>query len=85
MTTAPPAALPCAIASGNIAYTRPQGSQPQIAPVAKAAGIDVAFKVYERCIHGPEMNASPDSPLGRDGIAFTYDNYAEFYDKYVAQ
>jgi len=51
----------------------------------KAAGIDVAFKVYERCIHGPEMNASPDSPLGRDGIAFTYDNYAEFYDKYVAQ
>lgn len=51
----------------------------------KAAGIDVAFKVYERCIHGPEMNASPASPLGRDGIAFTYDNYAEFYDKYVAQ
>lgn len=51
----------------------------------KAEGIDVAFKVYERCIHGPEMNASPDSPLGRDGIAFTYDNYAEFYDKYVAQ
>ena len=51
----------------------------------KAEGIDVAFKVYERCIHGPEMNASPDSPLGRDGIAFTYDNYADFYDKYVVQ
>ena len=50
----------------------------------KAGGIDVAFKVYERCTHGHEQMA-PDSPIGRDGIAFTYDNYADFYDKYVLQ
>lgn len=50
----------------------------------KAAEVDVAFKVYERCIHGPEQLA-PDSPLGRDGIAFTYDNYADFYDRYVME
>ena len=50
----------------------------------KAAGIDVAFKVYERCTHGHEQIV-PDSPIGRDGIAFTYDNYADFYDKYVLQ
>ena len=48
----------------------------------KAAGIDVAFKVYERCTHGHEQIV-PNSPIGRDGIAFTYDNYAAFYDKYV--
>ena len=50
----------------------------------KAAGVDVAFKVYEGCTHGPEQIV-PDSPVGRDGIAFTYDNYAAFYDKYVLQ
>ena len=49
----------------------------------RAAGVDVAFKVYEGCTHGPEQIV-PDSPIGRDGIAFTYDNYADFYDKYVA-
>ena len=48
----------------------------------KAAGIDVAFKVYERCTHGHEQIV-PNSPIGKDGIAFTYDNYADFYDKYV--
>ena len=50
----------------------------------KAAGTDVVFKVYERCTHGHEQIV-PDSPIGRDGIAFTYDNYADFYDKYVLQ
>ena len=50
----------------------------------KAAGVDVAFKVYDRCTHGPEMIA-PDSPVGKDGIAFTFDNYADFYDRYVVQ
>ena len=49
----------------------------------EAAGVDVAFKLYEKCTHGPEMIA-PDSPLGQDGIAFTFDNYADFYDRYVA-
>lgn len=48
----------------------------------KAAGVDVRFKLYDRCGHGPEMVA-PDSNVGKDGIAFTFDNYADFYDKYV--
>ena len=50
----------------------------------KAAGVDVVFKVYEKCTHGPEM-VIPDSPLGKDAAAFVFDNYAHFYDKYVAQ
>ena len=49
----------------------------------KAAGVDVVFKVYERCTHGHEM-IIPDSPIGQDGVNFTFDNYADFYDKYVA-
>ena len=48
----------------------------------KAAGVDVAFKVYEACTHGPDMLV-PNSPLGRDAIAFSLDNYADFYDRYV--
>ena len=50
----------------------------------KAAGIDVAFKVYERCTHGHEQIA-PNSPIGKDGLAFTYDNYADFYDRHIVQ
>ena len=49
----------------------------------KAAGVDVVFKVYERCTHGHEM-IIPDSPIGQDGVNFTFDHYAAFYDKYVA-
>ena len=48
----------------------------------KAAGVDVAFKVYEKCTHGPDM-VIPRSPLGRDAIAFSLDSYADFYDRYV--
>ena len=48
----------------------------------KAAGVDVAFKVYEKCTHGPDMIV-PHSPLGRDAIAFSLDSYADFYDRYV--
>ena len=56
----------------------------QYADRLKAAGTDVAFRVFDRCTHGHEQMA-PDSPIGREGIAFTYDNYADFYDKYVLQ
>jgi len=48
----------------------------------RSEGIDVAFKIYERCPHGPEIVA-PDSPIGKDGTAFTFDSYAEFYDRYI--
>ena len=48
----------------------------------KAAGVDVAFKVYEKCTHGPDMIV-PNSSLGQDAIAFSLNSYAEFYDRYV--
>ncbi len=48
----------------------------------KAAGVDVAFKVYKKCTHGTDMIA-PSSSLGQDAIAFSLDNYAIFHDRYV--
>lgn len=48
----------------------------------KAAGVEVAFKEYEKCTHGPDMTV-PRSSLGRDAIAFSLDSYADFYDRYV--
>lgn len=48
----------------------------------KAVGVDVAFKEYKKCTHGPDM-VVPDSSLGRDAIKFSLDSYADFYDKYV--
>ena len=50
----------------------------------RSAGVDVAFKTYEKCTHGHELMA-PSSSVGKDALAFTYDNYAAFYDKYVAE
>lgn len=50
----------------------------------REAGVDVAFKEYAKCTHGPDMIA-PDSELGKDAIAFSLDNYADFYDRYVAE
>ena len=50
----------------------------------KAAGVETVFKIYEKCTHGPEM-AGPDSGLGADCFAFTYDNFADFYDRYVVK
>ena len=48
------------------------------------AGVEVAFKVYDACTHGHEVIV-PDSPVGQDGLAFTYDNYADFYDRYITR
>ena len=50
----------------------------------KSEGIDVVFKVYEGCWHGFEQTL-PNSSVGMDALAFTFDNYADFYDRYVAQ
>ena len=47
------------------------------------AGVEVAFKEYKDCFHGFERIAG-DTEIGKDGQIFTYDNYAEFYDRYVA-
>ncbi|WP_310993970.1 alpha/beta hydrolase [Aequorivita marina] len=49
----------------------------------KNADIDVKFKIFEDCFHGFEAVASKTS-IGQEGQKFTYDSYAEFYDKYVS-
>ncbi len=48
----------------------------------KQANVDVAFKVFDRCPHAAELLA-PESSLGKECLQFTFDSYAEFYDKYV--
>lgn len=48
------------------------------------AGVDVVCKEYEKCTHGPDFIV-PQSPLGKDAIKFSLDNYANFYDKYVLE
>lgn len=48
----------------------------------KEAGVEVAFKEYDRCTHGFDLTI-PRSPPGRDAIGFSIDTYADFYDKYV--
>lgn len=49
----------------------------------RRAGIDVKFKAFENCFHGFEIVAGK-TPVGQEGQRFTYDSYAEFYDKYVS-
>lgn len=49
----------------------------------KDAGVDVKFKEFEKCFHGFEIVAGK-TPIGQEGQSFTYDSYAEFYDKYIA-
>ncbi len=48
----------------------------------KVAGVDVKFKLYEGAYHGFEVFV-PEAQISKDAIKFTYDSYAEFYDKYV--
>ena len=48
----------------------------------EAAGIDVRFKAFEGCFHGFEIIAA-NTNIGRAGLDYTYDSYAEFYDKYA--
>lgn len=44
--------------------------------------VEVKFKLYEGAFHAFDMIA-PDSEIGKKAIKFTYDSYAEFYDKYI--
>ena len=48
----------------------------------KKAGIEVAFKEYPNCFHGFDAMAG-DTPIGKDGLDFTFSNYADFYDRYL--
>jgi acetyl esterase/lipase len=48
----------------------------------RAADVDVAYKEYEGCFHAFELFAG-NKPVGRDGMDFTFERYAGFYDKYA--
>ncbi len=46
----------------------------------REAGVEVAFKEYEGCFHGFDILA--ETGVSADAVAFTYDQYADFYDRY---
>ena len=46
----------------------------------KEAGIEVAYKEYEGCFHAFDMFGQP---ISEDAQSFTYDQYADFYDRHV--
>ena len=43
--------------------------------------IDVTFKVYPGCFHAFDLVA-PKADISKDALEFTYQSYADFYDKY---
>ncbi len=46
------------------------------------AGIDVAFEEYTNCFHAFDFIAS-GSEISKKAVAFTFENYAKFFDRYV--
>jgi acetyl esterase/lipase len=50
----------------------------------KEANIPVKFKLYEGCFHGFDQIVSKAN-ISKDAVTFTYDSYAEYYDKYVTE
>jgi len=48
----------------------------------KKEGVDTKFRMYEGCFHGFDVFV-PKAQISKDAVKFTYDSYAEFYDKYV--
>jgi len=47
-------------------------------------GIDVKFRLFKGCYHGFDAYV-PKAQIAKDAVRFTYDSYAEYYDKYVDQ
>jgi len=52
------------------------------AEALQKAGVDTKFKLYKGCFHGFEVMV-PKAGISKEAIKFTYDSYAEFYDKYL--
>jgi len=48
----------------------------------KKEGVEVKFRLYEGCFHGFDVFV-PKAQISKDAVKFTYDSYAEYYDKYV--
>ena len=48
----------------------------------KKEGVDVTFRLFEGCYHGFDAYV-PKAQISKDAVKFTYDSYAEYYDKYI--
>ena len=46
-------------------------------------GVETKFKEYDGCYHAFDM-LSPDADVSRDALGFAIENYAKFYDRYIA-
>jgi len=47
-------------------------------------GVDVIFKLFGGCYHGFDAYV-PKAQISKDAVKFTYDSYAEYYDKYLVK
>ncbi len=52
------------------------------AEALKQENIPVQFKLFEGCYHGFEI-LNPKKQVSKDAMDFLYNNYADFYDKYI--
>ncbi len=50
----------------------------------KQAGVEVAFKLFKKSAHAPDFSV-PGSRLAREYSAFEFENYTDFYDRYLVQ
>ena len=46
------------------------------------AGVEVRFAVFEKCFHAFDTIAA-DADISKAALAFTFDSYAEFYDRFA--
>ena len=49
-----------------------------------AAGVEVVYEEFEGCYHAFDMLAGK-APVSQRALAFTFDNFALYYDKYSAR
>lgn len=54
----------------------------QYVAALKKFNIPVKFKIYKGCFHAFESFV-PQCEIAKDAINFTYNSYAEYYDKYI--
>ena len=50
----------------------------------RAAGVEVVYEEFEGCYHAFDMLAGK-APVSQRALAFTFDNFALYYDKYSAR
>jgi len=55
----------------------------QYVEALKKFNIPVEFKLYERCFHGFDVLVK--SEISKDALNFTFDSYAQYYDKYIIE